>query len=206
MSFLDDVKQRALDVLHATTNAVHAQFAASLMQAGHDVTPETHADDLVSTALSVAAATGKPAGTAAPNYADHALATFSTSMSSALMQFASVFLPTKFQPVVAAASQVVDSALSDGKVTAGEAVDAGLKVAAALATAASPTGAAIAAIVEPLVEGVADKVTAGASLADAAAPVVQAAAAAVQPAVTEAVNTAVTGAMNAAFGKLSGGL
>jgi hypothetical protein len=213
MSFLDEIKQRALDVLHATTNAVHAQFAASLMQAGHDVTPDDHADVLMTSALNAAAATGKPVGTAAPNYADHAVATFSTNMSAALMQFASAFLPAKFQPVVAGAAQAVSDATADGKVTAGEAVDAGLKIAAAAAAAVSPAAGAIAAIVEPLAESVADKVASGTSVSDAAAPVVQAAAAAVQPAVTEAVtqateaaSEAVSAAVTSAFGKLTGGL
>jgi hypothetical protein len=208
MSFLDEIKQRALDVLHATTNAIHAQFAASLMQAGHDVTPDDHVDTLVNTALTASAATGKPTGTVAPNYADHALATFSTSMTSALMQFASTFLPAKFQPAADAAQAAVSNALADGKVTAGEAVDAALKVGAAVATAVSPAAAAAVALATPIVESLAEG---GAS--STAAPVVQAAAAAGEQAVDEGINAAAQAVTDAAakvvasaFGKLGGGL
>lgn len=174
MSFLDSLKSGALDALHSTSNALHAQLAAALMLAGHNVTPDDHVDTLVQTATQAGAATqaaaaGQP-GTVAPNYADFALATFTHSMTAALVSFAQAHLPTKFQPIVADVIDTASDVLADGKVTAGEAVDAALKVGAAVATAASPTGAAIAAVVAPLAESVAasvEKDGAG-SLVDAA--------------------------------------
>ena len=163
MSFLDTLKAGALDALHSTANALHAQLAAALMLAGHDVTPDDHIDTLTQVAAQAGnagkvTATGATPGTIAPNYADFALATFSHSMTAALVQFAQAHLPEKFQPVAAQAVDTVADALADGKVTTGEALDAAVKIGAAAASAASPTGAAIVAVAEPLVESVVDVV------------------------------------------------
>lgn len=158
MSFLDALKDSALNVLHTTVNALHAQFANTLIQAGHDVSLDAHADTLVQVALGAAQSTGKPQGAgAAPNYADHALATFSQGMGAALSTFAHAFLPEKFQPIADAAANVVNT----GKVTASDIV--GTVETAVETLAPAPIAAAVA-----TVAGVAESVLEGAH--DDAAP------------------------------------
>ena len=135
MSFLDALKDSALNVLTTTVNALHAQFANTLIQAGHDVSTDAHVDTLMQTALSVAQSTGKPQGAgAAPNYADHALATFSQGMGQAMSVFAHAFLPAKFQPIADAAA----AAANDGKVTIGDVVGTVANVAEAVAGRSCP--------------------------------------------------------------------
>lgn len=155
MSFLDSLKQDALAVLHATANALHAQLANTLAQAGHAVTEADHVDTLVNAARAAAtgAASAVAASTIAPNYADAALATFNQSMTAALIQFAQQHLPAKFQGVAADAAQTVADATA-GKSTVATLVDDGLKIADAALSAAMPSAAPIAAIVEPLAEEV----------------------------------------------------
>jgi hypothetical protein len=155
MSFLDSLKQDALAVLHATANALHAQLANTLSQAGHAVTEADHVDTLVNTARAAAtgAASAVASSTIAPNYADAALATFNQSMTAALIQFAQQHLPAKFQGVAADAAQTVADTTA-GKSTVVTLVDDGLKIAGATLSAVIPGAAPIAAIVEPLAEEV----------------------------------------------------
>jgi hypothetical protein len=158
MSFLDSLKQDALAVLHATANALHAQLANTLSQAGHAVTEADHVDTLVNAARAAAtgAASAVASSTIAPNYADAALATFNQSMTAALIQFAQQHLPAKFQGVAADAVQVVTDATA-GKSTVATLVDDGLKVAGAVVTAVAPSAASIAAVVEPIAEKVVEE-------------------------------------------------
>lgn len=171
MSFLDSLKQDALAVLHATANALHAQLANTLSQAGHPVSEADHVDTLVQTAQqSATGAAGAPvASTQAPNYADHALATFNQSMTAALIQFAQQHLPAKFQGVASDAVQTVSDVLDDGKVTAGEAASAvanvGAAVAAAVVPGAAPIAGAAAAIVNAVASGSTSVKDAGAAVA-----------------------------------------
>lgn len=151
MSFLDALKDSALNVLTTTVNALHAQFANTLIQAGHDVSTDAHVDTLMQTALSAAQSTGKPQGAgAAPNYADHALATFSQGMGQAMSVFAHAFLPAKFQPIADAAASVVDT----GKVTASDIVSTVVTAAETLAPApiAAVVGT-VASVAESVLEG-----------------------------------------------------
>lgn len=174
MSFLDSLKQDALAVLHATANALHAQLANTLSQAGHPVTEDDHVDTLVQSAQAAATgAAGAPqASTTAPNYADHALATFNQSMTAALIQFAQQHLPAKFQGVAADAVQAASNVLADGKVTAGEAASAvanvGAAVAAAVVPGAAPIAGAAAAIVNAVASGATSAQDAAASVAETA--------------------------------------
>lgn len=155
MSFLDSLKQDALVVLHATTNALHAQLANALAQAGHPVSEADHVDTLVASARSAAtgAASAAAASTTAPNYADAALATFTHSMTAALIQFAQQHLPAKFQGVAADAAQTVADATT-GKPPVAAVAEGVLKVTAAAASVAVPSAAPFIAIAEPLVEEV----------------------------------------------------
>ena len=117
MSFLDTLKQDALAVFHATANALHAQLANTLSQAGHPVTEADHVDTLVQTAANAAtgAASAAQASTVAPNYADAALATFTQAMTAAAVQFAQAHLPAKFQGVAADVAQVATDVVSGAK-------------------------------------------------------------------------------------------
>lgn len=210
MSFLDSLKQDALAVLHATANALHAQLANTLSQAGHPVTEADHVDTLVQTAqASATGSAGAPvASSVAPNYADAALATFNQSMTAALIQFAQQHLPAKFQGVAAGAVQAASDVLDDGKVTASEAASAvanvGAAVAAAVVPGAAPIAAAAAAIVNSVASGetsakdaatsVADTaLQAGGAIASAAADKALPGAGALVSAAVEAIEAAVTG-------------
>lgn len=132
MSFLDSLKQDALAVLHATTLALHAQLANTLSQAGHAVTEEDHVDTLVSAARAAAtgAANATIASNTAPNYADAALATFTHSMTAALIQFAQQHLPAKFQGVAQEAASIVEPIVDATEDAALAAVPGTVKVAA----------------------------------------------------------------------------
>jgi len=154
MSFLDTLKLDALAVFHATANALHAQFANTLSQAGHPVTEADHVDTLVQTATNAAtgAAAAPQASTVAPNYADAALATFTQGLTAAAVQFAQAHLPAKFQGVAADAVSTADAVLSDGKVTTGEAVSAAAGVAASVAAAVAPQAAPIIGAAEAVLE------------------------------------------------------
>ena len=170
MSFLDSLKQDALAVLHATTNALHAQLANTLSQAGHPVSEADHVDTLVQTAQ--AAATGSAgapvASSTAPNYADAALATFNQSMTAALIQFAQQHLPAKFQGVAADAVQAASNVLADGNVTAGEIAQAAATVGASVVSAAAPQAAPIASEVASTIGAVASGATSVQDVAEAA--------------------------------------
>lgn len=173
MAFLDALKQDALAVLHSTANALHAQLANTLAQAGHAVSEADHVDTLVSAARGAATgfASASAAATTAPNYADAALATFSQSMTAALIQFAQQHLPAKFQGVAETAVTVVADAVAS-KPTTAELVGDGLKIAEAIVSAEIPAAAPIAAVVEPLIEGlVAQEEPAAPEAPSAAAPV-----------------------------------
>jgi len=154
MSFLDTLKQDALAVFHATANALHAQLANTLSQAGHPVTEADHVDTLVQTAANAAtgAANAAQASTVAPNYADAALATFTQAMTAAAVQFAQAHLPAKFQGVAADVAQVATDVVSGAK-----SLD---DVKQAAETVAAPAAAAI----------VNEGVTALSSLADSKLP------------------------------------
>lgn len=153
MAFLDALKQDALAVLHSTANALHAQLANTLAQAGHAVSEADHVDTIVGVARAAAtgAANAVAASTVAPNYADAALATFSQSMTAALIQFAQQHLPAKFQGVAEAATAAIADATA-GKPGAAALVDDGLKVAEVAISAEIPAAAPIAALAEPLLE------------------------------------------------------
>lgn len=181
MSFLDSIKQSALEVLHGTVNALHAQFAASLAQAGHPVTAEAHVDTLVQTAVKAGNGSGNGV---APNYADHALATFSTSMTAALLQFAQAHLPAKFQGAAEEAASTATAAIEGKHMNLGDIAETALKIGADVAAAVVPGAAPIVAIAEPLVEAVVKSAAAGASVEQAATPVV----AAVAPVAEQAAN------------------
>lgn len=211
MSFLDSLKSGAVDALHTTANALHEQLATALSLAGHNVTPDTPTETLVSTAAAAgtatqAAAAGKP-GTVAPNFADFALATFANSMNAALVLFAQAHLPSKFHAAAVTAGNAVETVLADGKVTPGEIAHAAVDVGAAVLSAASPFGAAVAAMAEPLAESVINSVTDGQktavqALGDVAAPVVAAVSNQVAGAAVTAVNTAISGVITNALDKL----
>jgi hypothetical protein len=202
MSFLDSIKQDALAALHATVNALHATFANSLAQAGHNVSPDDHVDTLMQTAVAASAATGKPAGTAVPNYADHALASFTTSMTGALLAFAQAHLPSKFQGAAAAAApaigDAVNAATAGQPVNTGALVDTGLQVAAGVAAAAIPGAAPIVAAAAPLVEGIVHALEGGQKPADVATSVAQTALTAAAPAVAQVESDVVGAAASAA--------
>jgi hypothetical protein len=155
MSFLDSLKQDALAVLHATANALHAQLANTLAQAGHSVTEGDHVDTLVNTAQAAAtgAASAPAASTTAPNYADAALATFNQSMTVALINFAQQHLPAKFQGIASEATAAIADATASGA-SLETVIDDGLKIAQTVVTAELPAAAPIAAAVEPLAEEV----------------------------------------------------
>lgn len=189
MSFLDALKQDALAVLHATANALHAQLANTLSQAGHNVSEADHVDTLVSVAQ--AAATGSAnaavAVTTAPNYADAALATFNQSLMATLVQFAQQHLPAKFQGIAADVASTVSTATAPG-VNVATIVDGGLKVAETIIDAVVPGAAPIAAIVEPLVE----------SVVGAVMPAVDAAPSSTEPVTAAAYNPIADGPVSAA--------
>lgn len=210
MSFLDSIKQSALDLLHATSNALHAQFANSLAQAGHPVSESDHVDTLMSTAQ----AAGTASLTTAPNYADHAVATFTSGMTAAMLNFAQHFLPTKFQGAAAAAAQAAAGVAND--VAASKPVDVAsvadtiTKVAAGALAVAIPGVAPIAAAAEPLIEGIEHAFEGGASVAQVATSVAASAAPTIAQVAADAADkalpgageivTGVLGAAEAAFG------
>jgi hypothetical protein len=200
MSFLDSLKQDALAVFHATANALHAQLANGLAQAGHSVSEDDHVDTLVQTAAAASTNSGAPAAvasTTAPNYADNLLATFVQSMTAASVAFAQAHLPAKFQGVASDAAQAVTSVLADGKVTAGEAVSAAANVAAAAVSAVAPGAAPVAAIVSNIVDAVASGAS---SASDVAATVEQTAVPVAAAAISAGVNIAETEADKVAPG------
>lgn len=162
MSFLDAFKDSALNVYHATLDALHATFANTLIQAGHAVTPTDHADVLVASALSVAAAVGKPqASSAAPNYADHALVAFNQGTTRAMLQFAANFLPAKLAPVAQAVAAVVaDPAHAvAGLASAAEAV--GVAALEAAVPGAAPFVEALSPVVDAAVQSASAEVAKG---------------------------------------------
>lgn len=166
MSFLDSLKQDALAVFQATANALHAQLANTLSQAGHAVTEDDHVDTLVQTAsaASTGAASAAQASTTAPNYADAALATFTQSLTAAAVQFAQAHLPAKFQGVASTAVQAVSGALADGTVSTGEAVQAAASVAQAAVAAVAPNAAPIVDEAVQAVQAVSSGTTSAASV------------------------------------------
>lgn len=181
MSFFDSLKQSALDVLHATVNALHAQFAASLAQAGHPVTPDDHTDTLVQSAANASAKPGS-----APTYADHALATFTTGVTQAMLQFAQQHMPAKFQAATAdavtAATSVANDVAASKPVDVSSVADTATKVAAGVLSVAVPGAAPIVALAEPLIESIEHAFEGGASAAQVATATVQTAAPVVEQA------------------------
>lgn len=153
MSILDTLRQDALDALHATVNSLHSDFAAKLVAAGHDVSADDHTDKLVAAASTAAAQPGQP-----PTYADAALASFSLSMTHALLAFATQHLPAKFQPILAAAEPGVDQlALDLGEnkpVEKSSLIDDVVKVAETAASVLIPGAAPVVALVEGVREAV----------------------------------------------------
>lgn len=113
-----------------TVEGLLTQLAAALQLAGHNVSADDHVDVLRGVALEAAAVTGKtvPPGTA-PNYADHALALFDTSIAGVLMEFAKQYLPERFKPLADHVAHVVDTTLEDGKVTVAEVIGGVISVA-----------------------------------------------------------------------------
>ena len=186
MSFLDAIKQDALATFNAVANALHAQFANTLSQAGHAVTPSDTVDTLVTTASSAAANAPTEAHAAVAN---NALATFTTGLTAAALQFAQAHLPAKFQSSASAAIQTagnVAAAVASGSTLDAQSIATDLtRVAAGAVAAAVPGVAPIVSAVEPLVESVESALTSSAPAANVAAAVEQAAA----PAVTAAVQT-----------------
>jgi hypothetical protein len=180
MSFLDSLKLSAESILTATSNALHAQLANTLSQAGHPVSEDDHVDTLVSTALGAAVATNVPAATAqAPNYADHALATFSTSMTAAMIQFAQAFLPAKFQGVAAAATSAAATVVNDvksGNVAA--IVNDVAGVASSVVAAVAPEAAPLVAAAKQIAKAVTDNADSATDVVDNVKAVAAAAAAA----------------------------
>lgn len=154
MSFLDTLKQDALAIFQATANALHAQLANTLSQAGHPVTEADHVDTLVQTAVnaSTGAANAAQAVTTAPNYADAALATFSTAMTSAAVQFAQAHLPAKFQGVAADAVGAVSNVVAGGTPSVATAVSAAAGIAASVGEALAPQAAPLISAAEAIVE------------------------------------------------------
>lgn len=194
MSFLDSIKQSALELLHATTNALHAQFANSLAQAGLNVSESDHVDTLMSTAQAASSASA----TSAPNYADHAVATFTTGMTSAMLNFAQHFLPAQFQGAAASAATAAASVASD--VAASKPVDVAsvgdtiTKVAAGVLATAIPGVAPIAAAAEPLIEGIEHAFEGGASATQVATSVAESAAPTIEQVAASAADKALPGA------------
>lgn len=142
MSFFDEIKADALAMLQATANALHAQFARTLAQAGHDVTEDDPVEKLVACATCAGSVANAPATSApvaiAPNYADAALATFNQSMTAALIGFAQQHLPEKFQATATNTIKGVSSALADGQIDGKEAANLAIGAALGAATAALP--------------------------------------------------------------------
>ena len=197
MSFLDSLKQDALAVLHATANALHAQLANTLSQAGHPVSEADHVDTLVQTAQAAATgAAGAPvASTTAPNYADAALATFNQSMTAALIQFAQQHLPAKFQGVATDAVQSVSNMVADGKVTAAEAASTAANIAASAVAVTAPQAAPIVNDVAATVQAVASGATTAQQAATSVATTVAATALQAGESIAEAAaNEALPGA------------
>ena len=115
MTDFTEIRTDALAALHTVANALHGQFAAALAQAGHAVTDADHLSTLIGEAVKASAATGKPVGAnTAPNYADHALATFTTSLTVALLEFGQKHLPAKFQPVLDEAANDIGAGIESG--------------------------------------------------------------------------------------------
>jgi len=168
MSFLDTLRQDALAVFHATANALHAQLANTLSQAGHPVTEADHVDTLVQTASNAAtgAASAAQASTTAPNYADAALATFTQAMTAAAVQFAQAHLPAKFQGVAADVAQVASSVIS-GATSLDDVKQAAETVAVPAATAIMNDGvAALSSLADSKLPGAGALVGAAASVAE----------------------------------------
>lgn len=160
MSLIETLRQDALGVLHTTVNALHAQLANTLAQAGHAVSEADHVDTLVGVARAAAtgAASAVVASTTAPNYADAALATFGQSMTVALVQFAQQHLPAKFQSGAAGGAAAAGDDATGSEPVGATTIDDGVKLARIAISAAIPEAAPIAAVVAPLAEGVVDTV------------------------------------------------
>ena len=125
MTEIAEIKSDALNILHTTANALHAQLAALLAQAGHFVSDGDHLSTLIGVAVKASAATGAPVGSnTAPNYADHALATFTTSLTAALLEFGQKHLPAKFQPLAAEAVNDIGVGIEAGAAQAAASDDA----------------------------------------------------------------------------------
>lgn len=120
----DDTKADALGTLESTFNQLHADLAHKLDAAGVPASVDEHTDTLIAKALDAGAATA----TAAPNSADHALATFKTQMAAAMIKFAEAHLPAKYFPAVELAGTALDEALdgdtSNDSQIAGHAIEA----------------------------------------------------------------------------------
>jgi hypothetical protein len=152
MSF-DAIKQDALALFRAAVIGIHAQFANTLVQAGHAVSEESTASELLNSAAGAANTIGKPAAAnAAPNYADFALHAFMVSMEHAAVNFAAAHLPDKYKPVMGAITAEVQAAVTGQPVSEAQVVDAVVDAAGAAVDIAEPELAPIVTLAEPIVE------------------------------------------------------
>lgn len=152
MSF-ETVNQDILIAYHAAVAQIHARLANTLAQAGHPVSEENTASELINSAAAVAQTIGKPAAAnVAPNYADFALGAFMDAMTQAAITFAAAHLPAEYKPVEEALSADVQAALGGAPVTAAAVVEDVTEAAGAAASIAEPELAPVVALAEPVVE------------------------------------------------------
>ena len=184
MSLITEVNKDILSAFQNAAAGIHAQFANTLKQAGHNVSEENTASQLLNVAATASNTVGKPATGIAPNYADFALQGFLTSMEQIAVQFAAAHLPDKLKPVMAELSGEIQSALGGQPVNTAGVVEDVTEAAGAVAVAVDPAAAPIVAVAEPIAKEVEAAVLAPASEAQSAAAPVQsevAAPAAVDP-------------------------
>lgn len=154
MSLITEVNKDILSAFQNAAAGIHAQFANTLKQAGHNVSEENTASQLLNVAATASNTVGKPATGIAPNYADFALQGFLTSMEQIAVQFAAAHLPDKLKPVAAELSSELQSALGGQPVNTASAAEDVTEAAGAIAVAVDPAAAPIVAVAEPIAKDV----------------------------------------------------
>lgn len=150
---LESIKLDVLGAFQAAAAGIHAQFANTLVQAGHPVSEASTASELINAAAAASNTVGKPVmTTTAPNYADFALHAFLTSMEQIAVQFAAAHLPDKYKPVMEQLDSGVQAALGGVSAHAATIAKDVTAAAAVAAEVAVPEAAPIIAAAEPVAE------------------------------------------------------
>ena len=150
---LETIQQDILGAYQAAVAGIHAQFANTLAQAGHNVSEANTASELINSAVAVAQTMGKSAAAnVAPNYADFALHAFMVSMERAAITFAAAHLPDKYKPVFGALSADVQDAIGGEHVSVATVVEDTTAAAGAAVEMAEPTLAPVVELAEPVVQ------------------------------------------------------